>query len=256
MSFIKSLKTVLETLNSVGIAEAIFEPHENGTLIKASNKDRTVICFHVVAGLESPVKTTIAVQSVNALLSRLNLFDCDKADLEIDLDNHGNAGSIQIKEKRKKLTYHCSNPSLINVPHRIPGNVVITGDNSIKIPSKYVDFLAQVTTSMTLTGKKEERGISLMVKDSVLEVAITDGEDDTFKEAIEGFNVPDTLKGKWDVSAFIRVLRKAGDTSTIVQSRLGCEDKEDDGSVRMIITQYRVAAFAVADLDIMVVPLA
>ena len=253
------LKQILETLNSVGINEMVIEPTEKdgvkNTLIRGSNRDRNVVVYHEIPDLNL-TDTVIGIQSVNGLLSRINLFDEAKASIELDVTG-AMVGTILVKQGRKKATYRCADPSTLNAPSRIPGELKVSLDNAIMLSKDNVNFLGQAISSMSLTGNKEERNITMQVEDGNLTVKIVDGEDDSFTEVMEGVGGDNTERGVWDVGSFLRVMKKSSETSDIAFRRIiGSDAEVEDGGVLFSISEFRVAVFAVADLDILVIPVA
>ena len=253
------LKQILETLNSVGINEMILEPSEKdgvkNTLIRGSNRDRTVVLYHEIPDLNL-TDTIIGVQSVNGLLSRINLFDEAKASIELDVAG-GMVGTVRVKQGRRKATYRCADPSSLKAPTHVPGGLTVTADNAIMLSKDSVDFLGQAISSMSLTGNKEERNIAMKVEGGNLTVKIVDGEDDSFTEVMEGVGGADTGRGMWDVGSFLRVMKKSAETSDIAFRRIiGSDAEVEVGGVLFSVSEFRVAIFAVADLDILVIPVA
>lgn len=254
-----NLKFILETLHSVGISEMVLSPtvknDKPSTLVRGSNRERSVVVYHEIEDLVL-TEVPMGVQSVNGLLSRISLFDESKASIEL-VQSHDIVGTVNIKQGRKKATYRCADPNQLSAPNRIPGDLAISEASAIIIPSSQVDFLGQAISSMSLTGNKEERTITMQVtEEGSLDVTIVDGEDDSFKEIIEDVGGSPTEKGTWDVSSFSRVMKRASENSEVSFRRIFGSDvgEVEDKAVVFSITEYKIAVFAVADLDILVVP--
>lgn len=233
----KVIKNILEILDSVGIEEVIFEPTEEGTRLRGSNKDQNVVVFHEIP--DEIVESPMGLQSVKGLLSRINLFDDDKANMDFEVSGDSVA-NILIKQGRKKASYKCNEPEHIVAPKRIPGEMNM--DSPLSFNGDYVDYLGQAFSSMGYTGEKAERSISIGIKDSTMSINVYDGEDDSFNDNIE-VESDDVDTASWEVVPFQRVMK---------QSVLGSTDR----TARFTITEHGVAVFDVAGINIIVAPIA
>lgn len=245
---VKHLRDILESLNGVGITEVVMNPTDKGALVSGSNRERSVVCFHEVDGFDVGGKS-LAIQNVNALLSRVSLFN----DAEVDnVDDGGYYRTLNFKEGRRKASYHCADRKHIMVPRQAPGETNITAENGIVLQPEHVEFIGQAVSSMSLTGNREAASISMNVKAGDLYISIFDGQDDKVTEVIHGVGKYDTDLGTWGIEALHRVLRRASQSSEVVGSRIGIEMPK--GSVVFCITEYRVAVIGVAGIDVLVIP--
>lgn len=237
---ILDLKTILEVLDQVGITEAVIEPGKkpNTTLIRAASKDTNIVVFDEIEGELTP--TPIGIQSVKGFLSRLSLFDVEKA--AMSMENHRSdeyVSSSQIKEGRRKATFRCAPPRTLNVPHEIP----LSEDSEfIELLPDYVDYLSGAISSMSYTGDKRERTISMRVEDNDLHINIFDGEDDCFDDIMSDVGIDELPSGSWDVAPFQRVMKQS-------------MQHDEDKVARVTITDYRVALFQVGVINVMVSPM-
>lgn len=230
------LKTLLEVLTSVGVEEAVFEPSEEGTLIRGANKDRSVIIYHTIP--DSLLECPMGIQSVKGMLSRLELFDSTKS--AITTSTHNDLISdLTVKQGRKKASYKCASPSMLAVPKKVPGDLSIVKE--IKFEKEYVDYLSQAIAAMSYTGNKQERSISLAVKDNEMELTIFDGEDDSFVDEIKVDDFDDTRKISWDVLPFQRVLKQS----------LECRGE----SASFTISEHGIAVFDLSIINVLVAPI-
>lgn len=231
------IKNVLETLDSVGIEEVIFEPTENGTLLRGSNKDKNVVVFHEIP--DEITEHPMGIQSVKGLLSRLNLFETDKA--QMAFTEAGDAiGNITIKQGRKKASYKCIEPEHVHAPKRIPGDIDMS--KCITFDKEYVEYLSQAFSSMGYTGDKSERTVSIGVRDNNLSLNIFDGEDDSFNDTIE-IEHDDIDTSSWEVVPFQRVMKQSVACSASLEANF-------------VITEHGVVVFDVSGISIIVAPVA
>lgn len=232
------LADLLKTMDSVGITEAVMEPTDNdGTLIRAANKDRNVIIFHEVP--ESIVDMPMGVQSVKGLLGRIMLFDLDKASLDFR-DNGTEISDLTIKQGRKKATFRFADTDKLSVPKRVPEETPVSG---VVMAKEYVDYLNSAIGAMSYTGTKQTQTISIGVSESIAEVTVFDGESDSF---VDHFNVDaeDVGKGVWEVAPFKTVMGQSVKYS-------------DDASASLSIRPtHKIAVFNVGAVDVMVSPIA
>lgn len=233
-------KNVLAVIESVGIDELVIDidEEEDNTLLRGANKDHNIIIFdHLDSKLsEHP----IGVQSVRGLLSRLNLFDHNKASIETD-DDGDRITNIKMKEGRKKASYRCSHSDNLAVPKQIPGN--LESENRIELSKEFVDYLSQAVQSMSYTGNREERVIRISIKNEVMSITVFDGEDDSFSDEVSVDGVDDVQQCAWEVAPFQKVLKRSVESSF-------------DESAHFHITEHGVAVIQVGVLNIMIAPVA
>lgn len=240
MDFVK-LKEILEIVAGVGIEELVIEPIDpQRTRLRGANKERNIIIYDEVDDAVSDLP--MGLMSVRALLSRLDLFDPDKAKIETT-DDKKLINNVTIKQGRKKASYKCADPTHLAVPKKIPGN--LDSDNKIELEKDFVDYISQVITSMSYTGAKAERTISLSVTDEKMKISIFDGEDDTFTDerSCEGSGVSDFSKSSWEVHPFLKVLKKS-------------VEQDNDALAKFSVTEHGIAVFSVGDYSIIVAPVA
>lgn len=231
-----SIKHVLEVLTSVGIDEVVFEPTDSGgTKLRGANKDQNIIVFDTID--ENITDHPMGVQSVKGLLSRIQLFDDSKASIEFE-DNDELITDIKVKQGRKKVSYRCAAPSNVLAPKRVPGD--FDSDDRIELEKEYTDYISQAISSMSYTGDKAERTISIGVEDNSATFNIFDGEDDSFSD-VKTVDYPDSDKAYWEVVPFQRVMKQSVEQST-------------EGKASFFITEHGIAVFSVSNLKIIVAP--
>lgn len=234
---IHELKLLLEDLQSVGIESAVFEPSDDKTLVRATNKDRSVVVFCEANVALSDA--SIALNNVNSLLSRINLFDQNKAKIEVT-ETDGEVDDIIIKQGRRKTVQRCSKVSQVQVPSKIPVDLQITDSNCIKITDKYVSYIVDAISSLSKTVSSEDSKISIEVDNKVCKINITDGECDSFSDELDEIDVDDVSKSHWFAAPFSRVMKRS---------------VNEDGMCEFMITSdYGLAVFRVGIIDAIVAP--
>ena len=238
---IRNLKNLLEVFAANGIDEVIFDPlaDENATLVRGASSDKTIIVFSKIDEVFDENK--IAVQNVKALLSRFMLFDDDKATCHFT-SSKGIVTEIDIKQGRKKVSYKCARPDAVSVPSVLPEGTVM--ENVITFDKAYTEYISKVASSMGMTGVKKERTISIKVENNEANVAIWDGEEDTFFDNVEAVGVNDTQKASWSLASFQKVMLQSVANS-------GAENV-----ARFAITDFGIAIFDMSIIQIMVAPVA
>lgn len=234
---IKELKLILEILQSVGVDEAVIEPNgDDGSRIRAANKDGNIVIFDDIefAITEFPM----GIQSVRGLLSRINLFDTDKASVETE-DDGKTVRDMVIKQGRKKASFRFANPARIMAPTSTPDS---TPSDVLTFSEEYVQYLVKAIAAMSFTGNKEERTISIHGDGEALNIRISDGEDDAFNEVLEDIEV-ETERGSWEVTPFQRVMNKASEYNP---------NKE----ANFVIDSFGVVTFSLEHFNVMIVPMA
>lgn len=200
-------KAILETMHKVGIEAAIFEPDENGTKIRGADKNRKVVVFDTID--EELVTATLAIQSVRGILSRLSLFDLEKASVEMDKKSENGEEFVvnfSLKQGKRKGGYKCANPDVdsLGVPKYIPN---IDPVASINFTAEYTEYVLQAMQSLSITGDKDERYVEFESTSGELVVKIYDGEDDSFNDSIEDVVDGEDVSSKWEIDAIQRMIK-------------------------------------------------
>jgi hypothetical protein len=239
---IKITKALLTELSSVGISQMIVDPVDGGTQFRGTNDNRSLILFDTID--ESLTDMAIGIKSINALLSRINLFDEDKAKIELTANNDGFCHDIIVKQGRKRVSYRCHEPDtkVIQAPKHIPGNFTITEENAIMFNKDYVSYLSSAISAMAYTGDKEERSIKVSANEGIVTVSIFDGSDDSFVDVVEGFDEKLKLEGVFDVAPFSRVMKQSVNSPS------------NDGHTVFTISEQGVGVFRLEYMDILVHP--
>lgn len=200
------LAEVLQTLDKVGISEVVFEPDPDNadhTRLRGANKDQNVVIFDTID--EKLVEKPMGVQSVKGLLSRIMLFDLEKASMDFR-STDSEITDLNIKQGRKKASFRFASESSLGVPKKIPG-----GNNSdvIEFSQDYIKYLSNAISAMSYTGAKETRTLSISSHEEVLEVSVFDGESDSFVDHLDYTDVEDFDKGVWEVDPFKLVMTQS-----------------------------------------------
>lgn len=240
---ISIIKSLLDTMNTVGITQAIIEPdEEGGTRIRAANNDRNIIVYDRID--DEIVELPMGIQSVPGLLSRIQLFDEEKASIVLT-DNGKVIQDATIKQGRKKASFRFADPTkrdAIPVPSRVPGDLSMT--NCITMADEYIKNLSSAIMAMSYTGNRKERTISFKKGDDEnLVVKVSDGEDDAFIETLE--NTEDFIiehTATWEVVPFERLLKAA-------------RDSNKNKVATFAINDYHVGVFDLGVLKVLISPL-
>lgn len=238
---IREVKELLTELDSIGIVEVALDPIEGGTQIRGTSRNRDIVVFYDLLDLHLS-DYSIGVGSVKGLLSRMQLFDEDKAKVEI-LPSRGDevvVGSLNIKQGRKKATYRCSHHSTLLIPKKLPCDVTL--NNPIRFDKTYVEYLKNAISSMSHTGDKAERIISVEVESGDVTLTIFDGEDDSFVDVTEKTGTGTVSASRWDVAPFQKLLNQSLFTSLDEHATFGIEPESG------------IAVFKLAFFDALVPP--
>ena len=244
---IKILKELLTTLDDAGITEAVFEPFDDsGTRIRGANKEKNILIFDTLD--YELVSLPMGVQSIPGLLSRIALFDEDKAKIVTE-DDSKVIVEMTIKQGRRKASFRFGNPlakkgghQSLNVPGQISEN--IDDVQELVFEESYVKYISSVISSMGYTGNKKERIISLKNNDEsgTISLRINDGEDDSFIDEIEVAEVSLTSQAGWEVTPFERMLKQSMEVNPGKKAKFG-------------ITENHVAVFDLGVIRALIVPL-
>lgn len=229
-------KALLQELADIGINEVVIEPVENGTRVRGSNKDRNTIVFKTIPDLNL-VEIAIGIQSVRGLLSRINLFEEEKASIVLK-NGSSFTQSVTIKQGKRNASFRCSAPSDLAVPKVVP-DCEINDDNRILLDKDYVGFINDAVSAMAYTGNNAERSISVKVESEELVLTINDGECDSFvdNKPMEVVN----CRGNWEIGAFSKLMKLS---SHYV-----------DGDAEFSISEHGVGVFRIGVLDALIPPM-
>lgn len=203
MDIIK-LKELLTELHNAGIQELILEPAQNGTMLKGSGTNNSILVYHFVDHVFSD--KTIGIKDINVLLSRINLFDVDKASITLTTTNAGEVGDIVIKQGRKKVTYRTYRVASIAAPHHIPDDVALSDEATIKLDKAYCDYLSKAMASISMTGEKKEQVVKLALSNGTLSTRISDGADDAFTDELD-CDIQQESSGLFEIAPFAKILK-------------------------------------------------
>lgn len=232
---VKQTIHLLQELADIGITEAVIEPVEGGTRVRGSNKNRNTLVFKTLDF--DLVEVPIGVQSVRGLLSRINLFDVEKAVITTTHNNR-HAQSISIKQGRRKASFRCGDPELAAVPKAVP-DCGITDENRITFTPDYVEYLSSAIGAMSFTGINAERSMAAKVHDGEMTVTINDGEDDSFVDNKE-MDIVD-CRGIWEIAPFEKLMKLSS--------------QYINGEAEWSISEHGVAVFRIGCLDAMIPPM-
>lgn len=202
---IKSFFALLEHLTSVGVSRVVLtpDPENNLTAVQGSDDGANVIVFDNISEMYSDAQ--MCIQNTNALLSRLKLFDLEKASIEF-VKHKSNESILQvtIKQGRRSATYRCASRAAVYVPSRIP-DLNISG-NPVVLEADYVDYLSKAISAITMTGSNKDRRVS-MANNGIVSISVDDGEHDSFHDQINVEGVNEFDPSSWNVSAFQKVMK-------------------------------------------------
>lgn len=229
-------KDLLQELADIGINEVVIEPVENGTRVRGSNKDRNTIVFKTVPDVNL-VSIPLGIQSVRGLLSRINLFEEDKASIVLkNGDNY--TQSITIKQGKRNASFRCSSPSDLAVPKVVP-DCEVNDENRILFDKEYVGFVNDAVSAMAYTGNNQERSISIKVETNELTLTINDGDCDSFVDTkpMEVVN----CRGNWEIAAFTKLMKLSSTYS--------------EADSEFAISEHGVGVFRIGVLDALIPPM-
>lgn len=235
---IKDLRGILEVLRDLGIDEAVIEQTDDPeqTRVRAANVQNNIIVYDEIDVQIVTVKRGMGIQSVRGLLSRLDLFDLDKASFDVRLDGDV-VGDLILKEGRKKVSFGFASPSRVLAPSKLPE---VSDVHTLVLEPEYVKYLGKAMTAMTFTGDKEEQSLSIRgsAEHGTAEISIVDGDTDSFSEVLPT-DIGNSA-GSWEVAPFRRVIAKALDYQPT--------------GVPISIDEYRIATVDLGILRVKIVP--
>jgi len=237
---IVAFKSVLSELALVGVNEVVLDNKGETTLLRGSNEQKTILIYHSIPHIFA--KTSIGIRNVNAVLSRLNLFDEAKASIEMTNGTDGNVGVINFKQGRKRASYRCYSPKACAAPQFIPEDTLSPNEAWMELPKAYVEFVTSAVSAMAYTGNKDKRTIGIKISDESMEINIFDGEDDTFTDTVP-IDVDVDRDGTYDVASFTKLMKVSVSASR----------NEDNAMFR--IAESGVGVFRTETLDFLLHPM-
>ena len=240
----KELSELLRTVESVGVKSLAILPSSDGvgSDISGANDKLDVIIFDSI-----PFKFSddiISIYGVSALLSRLCLFNQDK-DINLDFvnDGKGEVSSIEMKQGRRKATFHCYNYKKLPVPKSIPEECYkkVT-DLTVTLSKDSSELISSAIGSMTAATPNYEEVYSHVSLASIggdLSLSIFDGGSDNFNDIFDSCGSPTDNKGHYSVSRFRSVLK---------------ESIRNSDSISVCITEAGTAVFPLGNINVILMP--
>ena len=253
------LRSLLETLDSIGIEEAVLAPEEEkrdpntGACLLASNRTRSVVVADQV-GLPL-LEEVFGIGSVKGLLSRLELFDRTKAcKFEISKDEDGVVEAIKVSQGRKKTEYRCLNPEVLLVPSA----VMDEQEDSWELCFTQADIseFQKASRSIMMAASDKEKAQFKITVDKLgeAEITIADGDYDSFRVTMKASantdkGLPET---SWDISTMIRCLKAV--SAEAAENGLGEGSEEALCSVKMTVAASGIAFMTLGEVEFMLIP--
>lgn len=239
MMDIQKLESLLEMLSSVGVEQVKISPTEDGSFISGAGSSGNVLVYDELD--EKFSEYPMNIQNVNALLSRLRLFDTTKASITLIDNNRGDESlitSMTIKQGRRKITYHLNRK--VTTPSRMP-DMQFDGE-PVTMTQPYVEYLSKAINAVSMTGDKQRRILKMSSKDGEVNVIVSDGEHDSFSDTQEVDEDVITFEAaQWNVPAFQKVMRQ-------------CVDKSKENVAQFFVSEQGVAIFLMEPVTVMVPP--
>jgi hypothetical protein len=236
----------LDILSRVGIEEValVSDTSEDDeavkTVIRGASADKQIVIYHTL-DTDYIDGYTIGILSIKPFLSRLNLFDINKAKVDIEDDGAGKkvAEQLTIKQGRRKITYRCYDIGYLSIPSRIPSN--LNDGSQFVFDSEYTQYLLKVISSLIQTASdKTEAKVSMSYSDSTIKLTMDDGEDDKFVEEItHDEEIEDVDNTTWSMVSFAKLLK---------------ESLSQQEETRFKVTEYGVAIFEIGGLELALAP--
>ena len=207
-------KEILEVLDGVDIAECAIYAEDGKNKIRAVNTDQTTIVFTEV---DQFIDDNIGLLSVKGLLSRLNLFDLEKAGVTFKTNEKNGSSFIEqmtIKEGRRRSSVRATSPKSIDAPTQYPQTEKVF---NAYLSKSYVNFINKMKSSIAFMPSNSSDDIKLtMTVEKGSETAnlkIVGGTSDDFSDEIEcdgNENMQsDTFVATWTIDSLMRVLKRA-----------------------------------------------
>jgi hypothetical protein len=206
------LMTILDVVSSVGVNTIVIEPNEEGgSRIRGRDKSSQILILDNIP--DRICEYPIGVGRVDILKSRLKLFSPD-AGGEVFLsfqDNAGVVSKIDIKQGRKKSSYHCSNIRALGTPSLIPGGTSVTEDNAITITPEYGQALCKALESIMIGFNDEMAYVQFNKEPDSTEISVNiyDGLSDNFTDIIPDASTKLACSHSWSIVQFRTVLKEA-----------------------------------------------
>mgnify|MGYP006425038169 CR=1 FL=1 len=238
-------KEVLEVLQGVDIPECAVFAEKDTNQLRAVSNDRSTIVF---TDVEKFIETQVGILSVKGLLTRLNLFDTEKAGVneETKESEQGDyISDLTIKEGRRRSKVKTTHPQRLAAPTKYPdAKKAFTAF----ITKEYVDYIGKMKSSISSVPSQEDLTLSLSVDsntpDETINLSIGGGYDN-FHDEVEGEILGDfsEFSATWKIDSLMRVLKRAAsslddeDYITLTVNDLGIMEVDVNGVVVSISSQ-------------------
>lgn len=207
-------KRVFDIINGSDIKKcAILDAGETNQ-IRGISEDRTTIIFTEVPKFIE--KADVGIISVPSLLSRLNLFDEQKAKVAVNVREGQNGdyiSSMVVSEGRRRSTVKTNDPENMKgeIPKKYPEAKTMM---TIYMETPYIRMLDQMRSSIKTVAGQDDFYIRVGYKagsENEIDFSICGGNDD-FDDVLESYNIPDNstaFSASYQIDSFMRVFKKA-----------------------------------------------
>lgn len=239
----KELSEILSTVAAVGIKSiAILPSEDGGSIISGANEKQDVLIYDTIPHRFSD--DIISIYGVNALLSRLYLFNQEKGvNIDYISDGRGEVASIEMKQGRRSATFHCYNYRKLPVGKTVPASLCTRHiENTVKISKGAAEVITSAISSMTAATPNYEEGssyLSLESRDGDLHIGIHDGGSDNFSDVFEGCGSENDIKSHFNVVRFKSVMK---------------ESIKLEETISVSITEAGTIIFPLGSIDVIITP--
>lgn len=240
---IQRFKQVLEILKGLGAVECGIETTEEGTtLVRAVSGDgATIGIYSAIEHLGNPTKHSIGIQSIQGVLSRLELFsDLDKTKIDFQTKDDW-VSSITLKQGRRKAEIRTTSVNNCKLPKKLPDFDKVV---SAEMPNDFVQMLTKAHQSVknAIGDTDSIFTIRSVSAEGDYEIEIQKGTHDKFVEPIQVQFVENAFEGEtiFAAESILRTLKQASNWS-------------EEKSAIILIDDNGHATIQVGELSVMVI---
>lgn len=238
-------KNVLEILKGIGAKECGIEEKDGMTLVRSISDDAMIGIYTTIEHMGNPAGAGIGILSIQGMLSRIDLFDLEKATVtftEEDASDDSFVSSIHVKQGRRKSDIRTTSPSSCRITKQIPE---FEKKFSITFSSDEISMLNKAYQSLRNVTSDKDCEVQLTInEDATLNLVMERGQRDRFAETFQGEHLVET-KGEVVFAAepLLRAIKQAGAWSED-QSATVVIDAEGNATVKigeistLVVTDY------------------
>jgi hypothetical protein len=222
MNIIK-FKEILETLNAAGFKETVIDRCGDGKVrVRGITDSESLAIF---AEYDFDLEKSIAVTAIPSVLNRLNLFDLEKA--KVELSDKGRRDQVMdytttmlITQGRREVFHTFPSPRNIRAPSEVMKDEIV---DVVTLDSEKTDRILKAITALQSVAGQKERVVTFRGQGDNILVSISDDEGNYFHDVVSK-NTSGEWENHWNSQAFVKMIRNMVKSGDDISLKIGARE--------------------------------